>query len=67
MSLKTSALFAFLGMVILTVFLALDFINVILAVARGLAPAMKLLTSFVYLLASLGLTVFLYVFHREQR
>jgi hypothetical protein len=67
MSLKTAALFAFLGMAILTVFLALDFFNVILAVARGLAPAMRLPTSFVYLLASLGLTVFLYVFHRGQR
>ena len=47
MTLKNAALFAFIGMAILTAFLAVDFIDVILAVARGLVPAMKLLTSFV--------------------
>jgi hypothetical protein len=67
MSLKSAALFALIGMTILTAFLAVDFIGVILNVARGLIPAVKLPTSFVYLLASVGLTVFLYVFHRAQR
>jgi hypothetical protein len=67
MTLKNAALFAFIGMAILTAFLAVDFIDVILAVARGLVPAMKLLTSFVDLLASAGLTVFLYVFQSAQR
>jgi hypothetical protein len=67
MSLKNAALFALIGMMVLTVFLAVDFIDTILNVARGLVPAMKLLTSFVDLLASVGLTVFLYVFGRAQR
>jgi hypothetical protein len=67
MSLKNAALFALIGMLVLTAFLAVDFIGAILNVARGLVPAMKLLTSFVDLLASVGLTVFLYVFQREQR
>jgi len=67
MSLKNAALFALIGMIILTAFLAVDFIDAILAVGRGLVPAMKLPTSFVYLLASVGLTVFLYVFQRAQR
>ena len=67
MSLKNAALFALIGMMVLTTFLAVDFIGTILNVARGLVPAMKLLTSFVHLLASVGVTVFLYVFQRAQR
>ena len=67
MSLKNAALFALIGMIVLTAFLAADFIGTILNVGRGLVPAMKLLTSFVGLLASVGLTVFLYVFQRAQR
>ena len=67
MSLKNAALFALIGMMVLTAFLAVDLIGTILAVARGLVPAMKLLTGFVDLLASVGLTVFLYVFQRVQR
>src|ERR1022692_1216702 len=67
MSLKNAALFALIGMIVLTALLAVDFIDATLAVGRGLVPAMKLLTSFVDLLASVGLTVFLYVFQRTQR
>lgn len=67
MSLKSAAVFAFIGMLVLTAFLAADFIATILNVSRGLVPAIKLLTSFVYLLAAVGLTVFLYVFQRTQR
>ncbi len=67
MSLKSAALFALVGMMVLTVFLTVDFIGTILNVTRGLVPAMKLLTSFVGLLASVSLTVFLYVFQRAQR
>jgi hypothetical protein len=66
MSLKNAAVFALIGMLVLTAFLAADFIGTILNVARGLVPAMKLLISFVDLLASVGLTVFLYVFQRAQ-
>jgi len=67
MSLQNAALFALIGMMVLTVFLAVDFIDTILNVASGLVPAVKLPTSFVHLLASLGLTVFLYVFRKAQR
>jgi len=66
MTLKNAALFALLGVLILSVFLAVDFIGTILNVARGLTPAVKVLTSFVYFLAGLSLTVFLYVFQRAQ-
>jgi hypothetical protein len=67
MSLKSAALFAFIAMLILTAFRAVDFINTILADMHGLIPAVRLLTSFVDLLACVGVTVFLYVFQRQQR
>jgi len=67
MSPKNAAVFALIGMLILTIFLAADFIATILNVARGLIPAMKLLTSFIEVLASIGLTIFLYVFQRAER
>ena len=67
MSLKNAALFALIGMLVLTVFLAVDFIDTALNVGRGLVPAMRLLTSLVDLLARVGLTVFFYVFRKAQR
>jgi hypothetical protein len=67
MSLRSAAVFAFIGMLVLTVLLGVDFINTILNVSHGLVPAVNLFRSFVGLLATLGLTVFLYVFHRTPR
>jgi hypothetical protein len=66
MTLKNSAFLALVGMILLTVLLTADFINTVLGVLRDLLPALALLRSSVYLLASVGLLVFLYVFHRKQ-
>jgi hypothetical protein len=66
MNLKNAALLALVGMVLLTVLMAADFLNSVLAVVRGLIPAMALLRSLVYLLASLMVTVFFYVFQKVQ-
>jgi hypothetical protein len=66
MNLKSAAFLALVGMVLLTVLLVADFINVVQGVLRDLIPAVMLLRSMIYLLASLGVTVFLWVFHRTQ-
>ena len=66
MSLKNSAFLAFVGMMLLTVLVAADFINTILGVMRDVVPAMALLRSLIYVLASLTVTVFFFVFHRAQ-
>jgi len=66
MSLKTAAFLALIGMILLTVLLAADFINTFLGVMRDLIPVMALFRALVYLLASLSLAVFLYVFHKTQ-
>jgi uncharacterized membrane protein len=65
MTLKNAAFLALIGTLLLTITLAGDFINAVLGVVRGLVPAMAVLGSLVYLVASLTVTVFFYVFNRE--
>ena len=67
MSLKSAAFLALVGMILLTLLVIADFINVVQGVLRDLIPAMMFLRSIIYLLASVGLTVFLWAFHRAQR
>jgi hypothetical protein len=66
MTLKSAALFALVGMFLLTVVLALGFIRDVSAFLSGAVAAMAVLVSLIHLLASLGVTVFLYVFHKAQ-
>jgi len=66
MTLKNAAFFALIGMTLLTVLLVAGFIRDILNIVSGVTPAMALLTSLIHLLASVGVTVFLYVFYKAQ-
>jgi hypothetical protein len=66
MSLKHAASLATVGTLVLTILLAADFVNTVLGVVRGLIPAMALLRSIVYLVASLTVTVFFWVFHQTE-
>jgi hypothetical protein len=66
MRLKNAALFALIGMILLTVLLAAGFIRDLVGFAQGAAAAMALLTSGIHFLASLSVAVFLYVFHKAQ-
>jgi len=66
MSLKNAALLALIGQVLLTVILAADLITMVLGFARDVIPLMTLLRSLVYVLVSLSLAVFFYVFHKAQ-
>jgi hypothetical protein len=66
MTLKNAATLALIGTHVLTVLLAIDFVNSFLALARGLIPAMAVLRILIYLFASLTVTEFFYVFTRAQ-
>ena len=66
MTLKNAALLALVGTALATVVLAAGFIGDVSGVVRGLLPAARLLTSFVYALAGLGVVVFLFAFHKAQ-
>ena len=67
MTLKRAAALALIGMILLTIRVAADFIKIVLGVARDLIPALALVRSLIYVLASVTLTVFLYVFYRDQQ
>jgi hypothetical protein len=66
MSLKSAALFALIGMILLTVVLAAGFIRDLSSFLGGAVALMTMLKSGIHLLASLSVAVFLYVFHRAQ-
>jgi hypothetical protein len=66
MTLKSAALFALMGMILLAVLLAVGFIRDVTGFLAGAIAAMALLKSLVKLLASLSVVVFLYVFHKAQ-
>ena len=66
MTLKNAALLALVGMILLTLLLLAGFIRDISSAVNGLIPAIRLLRSLVYVVASVAMTVFLYVFHKKQ-
>ena len=66
MNMKNAALLALIGTLLLTILVVLDFIKTVSGVLNDVVPAMALLRSLVYLVASLSVTVFFYVFHRAQ-
>lgn len=66
MTVKSAALFALIGMILLTVLQALGFIRDLSALISGAVAAIVLLTSLIHLLASLSVAVFLYVFYKAQ-
>jgi len=66
MTLKSAAFFAWIGMALLTVLLAIGFIRDVSAIGAGAIALVTLLSSLLHLLASLSVTVFLYVFHKAQ-
>ena len=66
MTLKSAAFFALIGMTLLTVLLAVGFIRDVSSFLAGAIAAITLLISLIHLLASLSVTVFLYVFYKAQ-
>ena len=66
MTLENAAFFALIGMILLTILLAVVFIRDFSAFLSGAVAAMALLESGIHLLASLSVAVFLYVFHKAQ-
>jgi hypothetical protein len=66
MTLKNAAFVALVGMILLTVLLLAEFIRDVAFAISGLIPAIRVLRSLVYVVASVAVTVFLYVFHKAR-
>lgn len=66
MTLKNAALLALIGTLLHTILLALDLFRSFSGFLGDVVPLLALLRSFVNLMASFGLTVFFFVFHKAQ-
>ena len=66
MTLKNAALLALIGTLLLTIFVVVDFIHTLSGILNDVIPIMALPRSLVYLLASISVTVFFYVFGRAE-
>lgn len=66
MTLKSSAFFALIGMALLSILLAVDFLRDVSGFLNDVVPLMALLRSAVHLLAGLSVTLFFFVFYKAQ-
>jgi hypothetical protein len=67
MTLKSAALLALIGMILLSAMQLAHLIVDVSGAVRGLVPAVRVLESLIDLLASGSLAVLLWVFHKGQR
>lgn len=67
MTLKTAALLALFGTILMTVLLVWNFVLTFLNVLRDLVPAVTVFSSFIYAFGGFTVAVFFYVFHRSQQ
>jgi len=66
MTLKGAAFLAFIGTLLVTALLVWDFVFSLLNVLRGLIPAVTVFSSLIYAFGALTVTVFFYVFQKQQ-
>ena len=66
MTLKTAALLAVIGTILMTVLSVWAFVSHVVNVLRGLVPAVTVFSSFVYAFAWFSVAVFFCLFHRAQ-
>ncbi len=63
---KSAATFAFIGTLLAAALLIYDFVFDIISLAQGLIPLVTLFPAFIYALAALSLTVFFFVFRKQN-
>lgn len=66
MTLKQASFLAFIGTLLLSILLVVDLVLDLLSLARGLIPAVTLLTSLIHTFAAVSVAAFFYAFHRAQ-
>ncbi len=66
MTLKNAALRSLIGTTLTTILLAWTFVSNVLNAMRGLVPAVRLFSSFIYAFGCFSVAVFFYMFHRGQ-
>ena len=67
MTLKSAALLALIGTILMTALLLWTFVLTFLNVLRDLVPAVTLFSSFIYAFGCFSVMLFFYVFHGAQQ
>jgi hypothetical protein len=65
-TLKGAAVLAFIGTLLVAALLVYDFVFTVLNVIRGLTPAVTVFSSLIYAFGALSVTVFFYIFQKQQ-
>jgi len=65
-TLKGAAVLAFIGTLLVAALLVYDFVFTVLNVIRGLTPAVTVVSSLIYAFGALSVTVFFYIFQKQQ-
>jgi len=66
MTLKTAALLALIGTILMTILLVWNFVSNVVNVLLGVQAPVVLFASFIYAFGCLAVMVFFFVFHRAQ-
>jgi len=66
MTLKTPALLALVGSILVTALLVWDLIFTVLNVVQGVVPPVKLFSSLIWAFGAFTVAVFFFVFHKRQ-
>ena len=66
MSLKSAALLALIGMLLLSILVVANFITTLSGVIRDVIPVNTLFASLIHVFASLSVLVFFYAFRKAQ-
>jgi hypothetical protein len=66
MTLKSAALLALIGTILVTALLVWDLLFNILNVLQGLVPAVVLIRSLIYAFGAVSVAVFFFVFNKRQ-
>ena len=66
MTLKGAAMLAFIGTLLVTALLVWDFVFNLLNVLRGLTPAVTVFSSLIYAFGALTVTIFFFVYQKQQ-
>lgn len=66
MTMRSAASLALIGAVLVTIVLVVGLVSDLLNALRGLVPALRLVTSFIYAFAGVAAVLFLWVFRNDQ-
>ncbi len=66
MNLKSAALLALIGTILVTAALTFHLVRIVLGVAQGLIPPVTLFPALIYAFGAFSVAVFFFVFHKTQ-